>query len=259
MDIALIPPLARLGSVTCDRYQMMLPSGLKYSKYRTFYKYLGEWDGAYVIMDNGMFEEDKPRSHEQVIALASEYKANEIVIPDERGSFLGSLNLMRQFLNVGGIDLKYFNYMAVLQGEDLPELITCFKAYLNELEPLVTQGKVVFGIPRRLGESIQHDIRVVVIDSILNEYPGTKFHFLGLNRQWPRDFSIAYGYHRGNIRSLDTSAPFIWAYYGAELRSSVATTMLGIPDYFEVPGPMYDPTLVNRNIRTLKVWANGGQ
>jgi hypothetical protein len=258
MEVALIPPVSRIASTMNLRMQMLIPSALKHKTYRSCYKYLGEWDGAYVIMDNGMFEEDIPRSHEQVIALASEYKADEIVIPDVRGNFQASLDLMRQFLDIGGVDLKHFNYMAVLQGEDLPELITCFKAYLNELEPMVTQGKIVFGLPRRLGEDIGAHVRVEVVDSVRAMYPEAKFHFLGLNRMWMHDFAIAKNYHRGSIRSVDTSAPFVWAYHGREMQCAY-TGNLTVTDYFAAPGQLFDLTLVNRNIDTLKAWANGGQ
>ena len=98
-----------------------------------------------------------------------------------------------------------------------------------------------------------------MVGMILNEYPDVKFHFLGLNRMWLQDFAVAHKYHRGSIRSIDTSAPFVWAYHNRELESFKVALHFEVPDYFQVPGPEFNLTIVNRNIDTLKAWANGGQ
>lgn len=262
MDVALIPPLCKLSSNVGMRMQMMLPSNLKWHKYETHYRYLSEWDDSYVIMDNGMFEEDKPRSHEEIIKMAIDYKVNEIVIPDARADFKTSLTLMQQFLDTSGPDLNSFNLMAVLQGETQEELVTCFEAYEFELQDQIDDGKVVFGLPRRLGEAMTYDARVQIVDTILGHHPDNKnikFHFLGLNRMWLNDFATSLRYHRGAVRSIDSSAPFVWAFYGAELRYSRKQVFEVPPDYMIADVNMYNATLVNRNIDTLKVWANGGE
>jgi hypothetical protein len=253
MEIALIPPVSRLHTNLSSKTQMLIPAALKYHKYSVHYHYLSEWDGSYIIMDNGMFEHGM-LSSDGLVDLALKYHAHEIVVPDAKGDRDKSINLAEDFMNAWPKDAD-MSFMFVPQGQSLEEVTECIDAYTSLIAHL-SLPKAIIGLPRWMGEEFVPNARLLLLDYLADNAPEMKAHLLGVNRKMPADVREAAKIHRGYVRSMDTDAPFVWAWYGVEL-SETPSNAERPTEYFNADPDMYPIDLINKNIRTLREWANG--
>lgn len=255
MEVALIPPYSELARIRNRMFQMILPSGLKDSRYRGAY-FPPRMSGKFVILDNGMFEDDMFTT-ENLIELVDKWAPDELVMPDVRGDMESTLEAMDRFLNV--FEQIHFDWtptlMAVVQvdsAKQIPEFIQ--RAIDLEGVHVGNEGAFTFGIPRRLVETIGTFARVNVVDFLQEMVPDNAIHLLGYARNGcdPKEFN-EFKELSDRVRSADTEAPFLWAYCGSYLTN---------PTPYERPGNWMNITnlpsaLVKENISLIDRWAHG--
>jgi hypothetical protein len=256
MEVALIPPMSGL-SYNMDRpLQMMLPAGTKHIQYRTHYHYLTEWDGAHVILDNGMFESGKPTTFESLVATAALYKVDEIVVPDVRAEMIDTMKMAEEFYHFADGFLQDLKLMVVPQGCNVVEVCECVDAHVALLAQCGFVNYIV-GVPRWLGEDLYPEARLSVIEHVYRCHPGVQVHLLGLNRRMPTDIRYVVEAYRGIARGVDTDAPFVWASHGSLLADVVDIGYQRPKNYLSLTADKFPVDLVNKNIRTLLEWARG--
>jgi hypothetical protein len=267
MKLALIPPVSMLHHTVTRELQMCLPAGLDSSEmYRKHYKYLGQHPGCYVILDNGMFESGECLTDFELIDLAKEYKASEIVMPDVRGDSGSTLHaqvhFMRIFHQAYGMrpPSKTPNLMSVIQGQTVREaeehVLKVADSWAVEMVR-GRYGKVVFGIPRRMSEDTgMRQGRIDLIEMIVSHYgPMFPIHLLGLSRSNPRELQYIAREFGEFVRGVDTSAPFVWT--AANKHLDAGDTVERQDDYLNMDASHFPGPLVRHNIDTLERWCRG--
>jgi len=91
------------------------------------------YNDSYTILDNGA-NENKLCEPEEIINVAYDLFADEIIAPDVYGDYVGTKDKTQEFLS------KYydkylkdkFNIMGVIQGDTEESFLNCFNYYLNE-------------------------------------------------------------------------------------------------------------------------------
>ena len=232
-------------------YQLALPQGLDgFPTYLAAYR-KARRDGSFIILDNGAAEGlvyDSATLH----AYAANLMANEIVVPDVLGDAPATFALAETF--AGTISEK-FNYMGVVQGANVDELIWIVQQY-SQMSWITT-----LGIPRHLLTSMQGLIgaraRVVVAKYLHDTFPGRfKVHLLGTNPahitevwDYRNEFSL-YG-----VRGVDTSAPFNYAFANQPMQANVNVDRPA--NYFSLTADKFDPAYLELNFLRLKKAAEG--
>jgi hypothetical protein len=251
MDVALIPPYSMMHTIVGRRYYMLLPSSLTNLNYRAFHNDLITTK-SYVILDNGMFE-DSMMSNDRLIDLANMWQVDEVVMPDVRGDMEGTLKAVDQFLNMFTLINfdKTPSLMVVIQVQRKDQ-IEEFLQRAGDLERLHfgRHGVFTYGIPRRLAEDIDREVRIRTAAQVCIYFPNNHIHLLGYARTRGVNEIAALS---GMVRSIDTDAPYVWAANHA---------LLGGPGVYERPERYMDmksipDTYLQRNIATLNRWSSG--
>jgi len=129
MQVCTIAPIKHLELDTGSMH-MVIPQLLEIEPYYDYYANRTD----YVILDNGAVEFG-PMKHEELIELAKEIGADEIVMPDSLCDGLETFNLSFDFYCVlSRAERKKFKLMAVPQGKDLVDFVNCYTR-LKSLNP----------------------------------------------------------------------------------------------------------------------------
>jgi hypothetical protein len=244
--VALICPphlLEKYGTTT--KYHLSLPHLFRNQKYLNFYQTRSD-KGDFIILDNGAAE-GALYGHKHLFTMAEQIGASEVVIPDTLGDANETLAQAQYFARFARPE---YEYMFVLQGKTMEEVLFCLRALDNgNMFSYVT----AIGIPRHL-TSIDKNFRINLAEFLVEEAFNTRynFHFLGAST-WAREIvmlgEIAQK-HEG-FRGLDTSYPI---YMGLEDQDIKTAEYLSRPvNYFERSDD--NSMMIRENIYTYLQWA----
>jgi hypothetical protein len=259
-EVALIPPYTFTDDMQARSLQMLLPTCLR-SHHRIGYEeVLRHRRRSHVILDNGIFEEDKPFETSELLSLAVEFGVDEVVMPDIPNNGHQTFEAVQTFL----CDLATFTsehpdalksdltLMAVVQGTTFNEITSTIDC-LDTATPAGT----VLGFPRRLTQgNIQ--LRIGAMEYVVAKY-GKRFplHMLGLSREWPGEFLRATRQFGSHLRGLDTDAPYVWAFNQGTLQNLWSADNERPRDYFMQIASRFNRHLVDYNIYVLTAWSMG--
>jgi len=211
--------------------------------------------GDYVVMDNGIAEGIKFTGAE-LLAAASIFGANEIVLPDTLGDAKQTLSRVRTFLEHYSTPLAESGIekmMAVAQG-------TALQSVKNTINAFADMPKVTcIGIPRHLIKTTgSTSIRIDVANWIASAHKDRfEIHLLGADAAARKEIRWAATY-APHIRSIDSSMPFNYALAGYALDTVGNIYRPG--QYFDRAwGITANVDLVKHNIAVFRGWANGEQ
>jgi hypothetical protein len=217
MQLALLPPVEMISDVLITGYRlalahMLLNTDPYYNPYRIAYQ---PDPHAFRILDNGAAE-GALVPDDMLIALATEWGFDEIVIPDV---------LLRASLNVDRAEafLKYhtkatdsFGRMFVAQGHSLDEIKLSIRYMLTKYPNLIT----TIGLPRNLLlAQPQLDIRIQLVMWLADEFPNYPVHCLGANDLWATEVRELGSLNVRNLRGIDTSLPYVWGLHLQSIRT----------------------------------------
>lgn len=247
MRVALIPPIDQLWHTHQTDLQLMLPQLLHDPEYRSVYERHLSNPNQYVIMDNGAAE-DRQMSNEELVAIVDDLFPQELAIPDVLGEADATLAKAIMFLE------DYSDYFEdsptklgyVTQGANYKEIIETVD-YL--MRSRWADSIEVFYVPRLLVPRF-HDLRTrVKVANILAKYK-RPIHLFGAAPTFLEEVRIA---ANTNIRSIDTSAPFVYATYNESI-----TNMLPLnrpENYFDVVLDEEQRMIAADNVHTYLKWA----
>lgn len=254
--IALIPPFgmaSRFLHTEPHQHYLFLPQfliGRGNLRYKNYVKVACSRGSGYTILDNGAYEGEEVDPY-VVDQIAREYRIDEVVVPDVLGDAASTFELVKSY-NPG--DRR--NYMAVVQGKTYDECAELIDKYATDTK---CQYATVLGIPKHLLDTCDDPyVRIRLTRYIRDAYPGRfQVHFLGQSLAFPKEIMEAEHFR---VRSMDTSMPFVLAYYGARMSSEKIDATLTRPDdYFKKPNREFEVALVDYNIHTLVSWAGGSR
>lgn len=226
MHAAIITPRNHMGNFShLTRFDMVVPdhfTGAQARERKDFVIGLAQ-RGHYIILDNGVYERGVALSGNELMALAREIEASEIVVPD----YFKERNLTHHavfgFLEEHWEEIHRLNLniMIVPQGKDTPDWIKA----LTELQYAMSNVHVEFGIlPRQITWGIPKWIseernRIDLVHALPNENQYRKaspykYHLLGLSKIQEL---LHFEYLPDYLRSLDTSLPVRAAVHGRGL------------------------------------------
>lgn len=261
MRVALIPPASLLYRIAEDELHMVIPEGLRNPVYNGFYKVLGLREGTTVMMDNGAFEAEGGRgiADERLIEMIYTYNVDTLVLPDVMGNHIETIQVARQFIHMYEMHLGFtepalgrIQFLGAVQGSDEATLRRCVEMYSDLEEEF--EISIMLGLPRWTADEINAQIRYRLAKWITENDPHA-IHLLGMTRLWPEEI-MRIAQDIPTVQSIDTSAPFIWAYNGDTL-GVPGTGAERPPNYFGLDPRQLDSDIVERNIDIIRGWANG--
>jgi hypothetical protein len=206
MDVAIIAPKQMLEVCTLggDRFHMVLPAGMDDQDYVRFYR---DCEG-YKVLDNGIVEGDQIDGY-VLHHMANDVGASCIVVPDTYRDASATIKQARKFEACINPEL---DYMGVLQGYDLSDVIKCL--YFYDSTPWITP----IGLPRILCEL--HKLQRVTLVEKFREMqvsgdisPALKWHALGASPWITEVAALA----EAGCDSMDTSLPVVHGLAGVSL------------------------------------------
>lgn len=243
--LALIPPFSMMDEVS-GGYYMYLPQLMKSSHYVDFIRRTNV-NGAYTMLDNGAFEgvETSPRD---LIELAVRMDVDEIVIPDAMQDMKGTIDAADHFYSTT-TDLRLgravgLKYMAVPQGHTIEECMNCIDAFAG-----FTFINTI-GLPKHLIRTVTRTARTQLAAYIRRKY-GDRFeiHMLGASPLWPQEIKSA---RRYNIRGMDTSLPYFYAFYNRSIEDRCSNER---PEaYFVRTREEFNYDVLLENVHALSGW-----
>lgn len=157
---------------------------------------------AYVMLDNGMFEEGKPLDPNVLFNVAEAIKPNVVFAPDVVGKKDKTLGLTRDFFDLCARKKAKWDLGVIPQGCNPHQIVACHNEMLKE-----------FDITGPIGISfLNNRDEVIRIMNKQDAWSGFQwYHFLGLYnlaeiKSWPNV-----------VHSMDTIKPFKAAHYGHQL------------------------------------------
>lgn len=243
MDLAIIaPPKCLELTALSPNFGMVLPEAMHLSPdYVRFFK---ELEG-YKVLDNGLVE-GRQFTGTELHHLAYQVDAQCVVVPDAFRDTDTTIRLARDFDRHRNPDL---DYMGVLQGMDLSEILKCLYFFDNACEWMTH-----IGIPRIVNE-LHKMQRVTLIESILKQQSvgnlrPFKLHALGGSKWITEVVALReYGCH-----SMDTSLPVVLGLEGFGLHHEYVTRQ---DDFMERDVDRNSTTwrVLEDNCRTFLDWA----
>jgi len=252
MKVAHIVPINHLSQIKGNSIQMCLaPIAKQYPEYLNFYKEESK-NGSFVILDNGMFE-GALLPNQEIIELATEIQASEIVAPDYLGSSQKTIEAIESFAKVSGS----FAIMVVPHGNTFDSLVRCFKRLYIEREQLYIN---TFGFSYLSFETATRQIRSIFAPHIIKA-PWWKekvaCHLLGVTKSLIGIAELALLDNFRFFRSLDTSLAACVTAHGHELKGEnqeLEESHFSRPEkFFEL---ILDNDLLERNLGLLECFAN---
>jgi len=283
VELCFIVPINFLEEfATRGKYHLVLVHICQQSKkYKDFYKERRKM-GDFVILDNSVYELEKPIEDERLVDIACDLNANEIILPDYPENVEKTLKISENFLSRMAKNnmLKKFQYALVIQGKRIKDVEKTIK-FLLEVEECKTlcfsgiplrmylyivdelEKKNILYVPRSLSFTMNHLYSRVALYFFLKKEGyierlrerGKKIHILGLT-----DGIELLNYAKEDvIRSCDSSSAFVHGYH------YIAYTYKGLPgeklsvklDFFTKNINNLQRQLIEHNIKMLKIFAKG--
>jgi hypothetical protein len=246
MKLALIPPNCLHRDMARTDFHLILP----WQTTELSADFIRSLSSDYVVLDNGAAE-GSTYGWNQLRNLAHRLLPQEIVLPDKlRDRFATFDNARQARVFLEGLDFDV-NLMAVCQGETLADIVFCANQYAN------IEGISVIGLPRVLNEQFGKESRVKFAESFASDsHVGhMPIHCLGASYFWPQEMKELA--KLPNVRSMDTSMPYVFGYAGMSLEASVPKNGIKRPDnYFGLDYPQNgNREVVEQNVRLCLQWA----
>jgi hypothetical protein len=259
IQIALIPPgsLAAiftegrlfqmaLAGVLCDDVQPQLA-------YREFYGQASKQRSTHWLLDNGAWESATLGSQE-LLEVARRYRATEIMAPDVINDPHATWEKTTAFMKVhrdstyplerkprvaaiahGSTVGQALDFVGMASGLHQIKTIAIGRAFSRKVGNPTARLELALQIKKRYGDQFQ-------------------IHLLGFSDEWPTELQHCAS-HPGLIRSLDTIAPFSYAYYGYPIEAAGRVSVPRPDNYFSLDLGDFPDNLINLNIKTLDRWA----
>lgn len=215
MFAATILPQPYLGLTKDDRYHMALAHlinkpGFEY--YTEFYTRIGQEEGKYLVMDNGLIEGD-PRPIDELIEKALIINASELILPDvyqNKSETLREAHDALSYMQHKGIKI---NTMAVAQGNSFEEWVECATEMLTW--PIQT-----LGIPKVLVSMAGRDARGLALRVIQDRLAEKQTHLLGC-WETPLEIKVIENMVRAGeikpVRGVDSAIAYVYARAGLRM------------------------------------------
>lgn len=260
IDIALIPPGPIAAEYTEGRPFQMALAGVLHKPSETDYAefYNHAWKNRSVVwmLDNGAWEGEMLETPD-LIQVAHRYGATEMIAPDILRDPYGTLELTTKFLDtMANLAHPQFspkpNIAAVAHGKSVGEALN-FVTELNirDVERQVRTISISRTVCYKSGNpTARFELALEIKHRFKDRYA---IHLLGLSDEWPTELQHCVSVP-GLIRSLDTAAPFTFAYSGFPIEA-IGLMKVPRPDnYFQLTGGDISRVLIERNIKTLDLW-----
>lgn len=265
IEIALIPPGA-LAAEYCEgrRFQMALAGELVHHngtagpnpRYVEFYNQAWKATGTKWLLDNGAWEGQRLETPD-LIRVANRYGATEMIAPDILRDPYGTLELTTTFLNtIQDVVQPRFEVKpriaAVAHGKSVDEAL----AFVTELNARDIEHQVkTISISRTVcykscNPTARYELALEIKHRFQERYA---IHLLGMSDEWPTEIQHCASVP-GLIRSLDTVAPFTFAYAGLPIEAVGISKVPRPNDYFHLGREDLNLRLIERNIKTLDLW-----
>lgn len=249
MKCAIITPHSMLELSSPDYHlvlaQELLKEALQEADQRPYTDFFAEAQG-YKILDNGAAEGETISDPGQLLGCARQINADEIVVPDVIGDAMATAATVKLFEKHTLPD--EFNYMAVVQGSTMQEILRMVQLY-EELEWITT-----IALPRHLLKTFGDDIRMHLARIIQNEtrFKKENIHCLGAG-SWTQEVRALA--RQDLVRGMDTSLPINFGLLGHPVTDDLIIKRQ--PDYFSRTLTRTDPLwrLISDNVRTYLGWA----
>lgn len=266
IDVAIIPPGA-LASQYCEgrRFQMALAGELVHNNgtagpnphYVEYYNQAWKSLSGYWLLDNGAWEGDR-LNNADLLSVANRYGATELVAPDVIRDPSGTLDLTKQFLDFLiertriTRSAKPWRLAAVAHGESITESME-FIAELNAYDStkLIKTISISRTTCYRSGNpTARFELALQIKQLYDSRYD---IHLLGFSDHWPTELQHCASVS-GLVRSMDTIAPFSFAYKGLSIAEVGKIEVERPDDYFNLTYDDFDHELLAHNIRLLDQW-----
>lgn len=248
MDVALIPPLTLLPYCFMTNTQLALPQLFSNQHYALFYKHLAEQPDQYVILDNGAAE-GWDFTTMDLVQVAEWLEPDELVLPDVLGNFEATVSLVTEFFRTLET-IPNCKLGLVAAGKDRDDAVQTVHEILNSQ---YAEHIDVLYIPRSLVTKDTPYERLYVASELLKHYEDLPIHCLGTSSQFIEEPVLLA--QSGMIRSVDTSAPFNYAWAKDYIDSGVHVARPA--KYFDLQSGFFQDEFVLHNINKLLTWATG--
>lgn len=237
--LALIPPISMLRMTEQTDCQLMLPHLLGSRAYKNVYERYCRDPNQYVILDNGAAENVQV-SFKRLCDIAWTYGVSEMVLPDVLGDGAGTMSYTEDsfsYIKDQKIESK-FSYAVVAQGQTYEE------ARGTAIHGIAL-GATTISIPRLLIKATGDPRVRIRLARELDSSP-VDIHFLGASPYATDEFRIVADVMDDKVRSMDTSAPFVYAWHNTEYPYKAVRDRP--PGYFERPYGEFNPKYVKLNV-----------
>ena len=239
MRVALIAPYSLMPSIPQTGYHLVLAHLLGNKTYRDFVR---EAPG-HKILDNGAAEE-VVTGPEELVQLASDIDATEIVVPDVQREALQTVKLASEF-KTAALEHPEFRYVGVLQGET-----TLQRQHVMD-QMMALEYIDVFAVPRNAVRDGMERADLMV--DAYSLFPDLKFHALG-SSEWCEEVKVLS--NLPNVRGADTAMPIKMGINRQYLTPSSCYLYLPHDEgYFEWDRTGSVWSIIVDNIRTYLNWA----
>lgn len=260
IDVALIAPGAMTERYCEDRsFQMALAGCLVDPKQTDYHKFYNQswkpWNATW-LLDNGAWEKESV-DPETLLRIACKCSATEIMAPDVLYEPEATLEKTLAFLKVFK-DYKPQSFevrprvAVVAHGSTMQKSLT----FVESIHVLAPEVKTIAISRTTAYASGNPTARLELALAVKKRYPEYQIHLLGFNDAWPTEVQHCNSFPK-LIRSVDTTMPFLYAYYGLAIdQVSIARKPKRPDDYFELTFGDFDLSLVKHNIAVLDTWAH---
>jgi hypothetical protein len=261
LQIALIPPTSLLDFTYRTSYQLALPHMLDSDNvYSEHYSHLADSFDHHIILDNGEAEGQNKYSPHQLWKLATTYGFDEVVAHDIMGDSHGTVLWTGKFIEALRPELEAnpgaLKIGAVAQSTSIEGALWTAEHLLTKFPHEID----VLYIPRLLIATTQRTTARVELALLLEEKLNLQerhigIHLLGAHHDAPMEV-LRVTQDAPNVRSMDTSMPFNYAYAGAHFGEGHHKRPEG---YFELAAHDFNPPLAAQNVEVLLRWAKTGK
>lgn len=204
----------------------------------------------YTILDNGAAE-GTAYSWNALAVFTEQWDVDEVVLPDKLGDAEFSI---ANAIDAGKLAAPLINrdiqLMAVAQGRTMAEIMKCIYAY-SMMEHIS-----VIGLPRILNQSFQATSRLRLAEAMAKDpdLHHLEVHCLGAYYPFPKEVQELA--QLPNVRSMDTSMPWVYGMAGLSLSNpGKADSLKRVDNYFEAELTHGQRRKCEQNVDTILSWA----